>query len=95
MLLRKNLRGRHQRHLAAVLDGDDRRLEPHDRLTRTHVTLQQTPHRIRLFHIRRNLFQHALLRCRGMKGQNLLDCGPHPVVQLKRDSGLRLLLAPL
>ena len=42
-----------------------------------------------------DFFQHALLRGRGMKGQNFLDGLAHAVIQTKSDSGLRLLLAPL
>ncbi len=95
MLLRQNLSRRHQGHLASVLNRNDGRLEAHDRLTRSHVPLQQTPHRIRLLHVGRNFLQHALLCGRGMKRQNLLNRRPHPVVQSKCDSGLRLLLVPL
>ena len=95
MLLRQDLGRRHQRHLATILDRDNRRLEPHNRLARSHISLQQTPHGIRLLHVRGNLFQHPLLRRSGMKRQNLLDRRPHPVVQPECDPRLRLLLAPL
>ena len=89
MLLRKNLGGRHQRHLVAVFDGDDRRLKADDGFPRAHISLQQTPHGMRLLHVIGDLFQHPLLRRRGMKRQNLLDRLAHPVVQAKGNSGFR------
>ena len=95
MLLRENFRGRHQRHLITIFDGDDRRLKTDNGFSRPHISLQQTPHGIRLLHVVGDLFQDSLLRRRGMKGQNFLDRLPHPIVQAKRDSGLRLLLASL
>jgi len=64
-------------------------------LARPDVALQQTSHGIRLFHVGRDLFQHSLLRGRGVKRQDLLDRGPHPIVEAKGDSGLGFLLAPL
>ncbi len=93
MLLRENLRGRHQRHLITVLDRNDRRLKADDGFTRAHISLQQTPHGIRLLHVIGDLFQHPLLRRRGMKGQNLLDRLARVVIQAKGDAGLRFLLS--
>ncbi len=95
MLLRQNLGGRHQCHLISVFDGDDRGLKADDGLPRAHISLQQTPHGMRLLHVIGNLFQHPLLRRRGMEWQNLLDRLPYPVVEPKSNSGLRLLLAAL
>src|SRR4029077_16231963 len=43
MLLRQNLRGRHQPPLASVFDGNDRSLKSDDGLARADVPLQQTP----------------------------------------------------
>ena len=70
MLRRQNLRRRHQRHLVAVLDRNDRGFQRHDRLARTDVALQQAPHRHRLCHVLGDFFQHTLLCSRGMKRQN-------------------------
>src|SRR5579864_6634247 len=39
MLLGKNLRGRHERNLAAILDGDNRCLEPDNRFPGSHIAL--------------------------------------------------------
>ena len=90
MLLRENFRGRHQRHLATVFDGDDRCLKTDNGFPRAYVSLQQTPHGMRLLHVIGNLFQHPLLRRCGMEGQNFLDRLAHAVIQAKSDSGLRL-----
>ena len=90
MLLRQDLRRRHQRDLAAVFDGDDGRFERHDRLARPNVPLQQPAHGIRLLHVGSNFFQDALLRGRGMKRQDLLDGLARPVVEPEGDAGLRL-----
>ena len=95
MLLRQNFGRSHERDLVAVLDGDDGGLKRHNRLARSHVALQQTPHRIRRLHIGGDFLQHPLLRRGRMKWQYLLNRMPHAIVQLKRDSGLRLLLPPL
>ena len=95
MLLRQNLRRRHQRDLITIFDGDDGCLKADDGLPRTHVSLQQTPHGMRLLHVVGDLFQHPLLRGCRMKWQNFLDRLPHPVVQAKNDACLRLLLAAL
>ena len=84
MLRRQNFRGRHQRDLVAVLDGDDRSLERDDRLAGADVALQQAAHGRRLGHVGGNLLQHALLRSRGMKRQNALDGGAHAIVDLRR-----------
>jgi len=40
MLLRQNFRWSHQRDLIAVLNGDNRGLERHNRLARSHIALQ-------------------------------------------------------
>ncbi len=93
MLLGQDFGGRHQRDLVSIFHGDDGSLEGHDGLARSHIALQQTPHGGRLLHVGGNFLEHALLRRGGMEGQNLLDGFARPVVQLERDSGLRLLLA--
>ena len=94
MLRCQNLRRSHQRHLVPVLDGNHRRLERHDGLPRPHVTLQQPTHRCRLLHVIDNLFQHALLRRRRMKRQNLLHCRARLVVDREAHARLRPHLAP-
>ncbi len=93
MLLRQNLRRRHQRDLVAVFDGNDRRLEADNGLPRSHLPLQQTPHGIRLLHVRSNFLQYPLLCGRGMKGQYLLDRRSHPIIEAERYPGLGFLLA--
>ncbi len=84
MLRRQNLRRRHQRHLVPILNRHQRRLHRNDRLTRTHITLQQTTHRLRPAHIARNLSQHPLLRRRRMKRKHLLDRLTHLHIRHKR-----------
>ena len=95
MLLRQNFGGRHEGDLASIFDGNDGGLETHDGLARPHITLQQTPHGIRLFHVGCNFLEHALLRGGGMKGQNLLDRRANRLVETKSNSGLCFLLAAL
>src|SRR6267154_2166208 len=95
MLLRKDFGGRHQCHLVAILDGNDRCLKSNDGFSRAHVPLQQTPHGMGLLHVIGNFFQNPFLRRRGMERENLLDRLAHAVVQLKSDSGLSFLLLAL
>ncbi len=95
MLRRENFRGRHQRDLVAVLDGDDRCFERDNGFARADIALQQTAHGRGLGHVGGNFFQHALLRRRGMKRQDALHGGAHAVVDLERDAGLRAHLAAL
>src|SRR5882672_7330718 len=94
MLLRQNLRGSHERDLEPILNGDDRSLEANDRLARTDISLQQTPHGIRLLHVSSDFLKHPLLRGRGMKGQDFLYRSAHALIELESDSGLRFLLPP-
>ena len=95
MLLRQNLSRCHERNLISILNGDDRCLETHDRLARPDVSLQETTHGIKLFHIGGNLFQHPLLGGGGVKRKNLLDGRAHPIIELESDPGLRFQLPPL
>ena len=95
MLRRENLGRRHQRDLVAVFHGDDRGLQRDDGLARADIALQQAPHRNRFGHVRGDFLQHALLRGRGMKRQDALHRGAHPVVDLEGDAGLRAHLAAL
>ncbi len=53
MLHGENFGWRHQRGLAAVGDGDDRRLQRHNRLAAADVALQQAIHRSAIFRGRR------------------------------------------
>ena len=92
MLLSQNLSRSHQRDLVPVLDRDNRRFETYNRLARSHIALQQTPHGIRLLHIRGNLLKHTLLGSRRMKRQDFLDRSTNATIQAERDSSLRLLL---
>ncbi len=56
MLLGENFRGRHQCNLAAIFNRDDRRLKADDGFAGTDISLQQTPHGIRLLHVAGDLF---------------------------------------
>jgi hypothetical protein len=95
VLLRKDLGGRHQRDLVAVLDGDDGGFEGNDGFSGADVTLQQAPHGIGLLHVGGDLFQDALLRTGRVKRKNLLDGFANPVIQTEGDSGLCFHLTPL
>ena len=95
MLRGENLRRRHERDLVAVLDGDDRGLEGDDGLAGTDVALQQAAHGSGPGHVGCDLFQHALLRASGMKGQDALNRSAHAVVDLEGDASLGAHLAAL
>ena len=89
MLRCKNLRGRHQRDLVAVLDGDDRSLEGDDGFAGADIALQQATHGRGFHHVIGNFFQHALLRRRGMKRQNAFQRCANSVGDGEGDAGLR------
>src|ERR1035438_2197866 len=95
MLLRENLGRSHERDLVAVFDSNNGRLKGHDRLPRSDIALQQTPHGIRRLHVGRDFLEHSLLRSRRMKRQYLLNGLPDAIVELKGDSRLRLLFPAL
>ncbi len=81
MLLGQDLRRRHHRGLVPVFHRDDGGLGRHDRLARTHVSLQQPPHGMGRTEIGRYLPERPLLGLGGMKGEDLLERRPDPVVQ--------------
>ena len=94
MLSGQDLRGGHQGHLIAILNGQDRRLESNDGLPGPHIALQKTIHGPRRTHVVHHLFQHPLLRRRGMERQNAANRGAGAVLGLKLDSLYGLGLAP-
>jgi hypothetical protein len=81
--------------LITVLDSDQRRLEGNNGFAGTHIALQQAVHRCGLQHVLGNLFQHSLLRRRGMERQDFFQCFAHTLVHLKRNSRLRAHAAAL
>lgn len=95
MLLCQNFGGRHERNLISIFDGDDSGFERNDRFARSNISLQQTPHGERLFHVGRDFLKNTLLRRRGMKRQNLLDGLSNLAIQAERDAHLSFLLTPL
>ena len=95
MLLGENLGRRHQRDLVAILHGDDGSFEGDDCFARADVPLQQAAHGKRFFHVRGNLFEHTLLRVRGMEGQDFFDSFAHPSFERECDTRLGFLLAAL
>ena len=85
MLRGQNFRWRHQRHLVAVLEGKDCRLDGHNGLPRPHVALEQAVHRPGRAHVVRDFFQHALL-CRGrMEWKDLFDGFAHALRDTELD----------
>ena len=95
MLLRQDFRGRHQRHLITIFDGDNGRLKTDDGFARTDVSLQQTPHGIRLLHVLGDFLEDPFLGGGGMKRQNFLDGLAHAIIGAKSDASFGLLLTPL
>src|SRR5450755_1773076 len=95
MLLCQNFRRRHQCDLVTIFNGDDRRLESDNRLARSHVALQQSPHGARHLHVGGDFFQDFFLRRRRMKWQYFLNRLSNAAVKPKRDSRLCLPLATL
>ena len=61
MLLGQDLGRRHERHLQAVLHGDDRRQQRDDRLAGAHIALQQAVHRLRSLQIVDDLLERRAL----------------------------------
>ena len=95
MLHGQDFRGRHERHLVTILHGQDRRLNGHDGLAGTYVTLQQPVHRPGRAHVLHNLLQHAFLRRGRMKRQDALDRLADTVGDGELDSRRALRLATL
>src|SRR4029077_13964174 len=70
MLHRENFRGRHERGLAAVFDGDDGGLERDDGLAAADVALEETIHGGGLFEVGNNFLQDIELGCGRFEGKN-------------------------
>ena len=71
-------------------------LEGHDGLARSHIALQQAPHGEWLLHVGSDFLQaRASARAVGWNGRIFLIASRTLIVQIERDSGLRLLLAAL
>ena len=86
MLRGKNLRGRHQRRLVAVLDGYQHGLQGHNRLAGSDIALQQAPHRDGLRMSATISPSVRFCAAVGMKRQHLADGFAHLVVRCKRDA---------
>ena len=84
VLLGENLRRRHERHLQAVLHGDERRQQRDDRLARADVALQQPVHRRRALHVFDDLFQRGPLPFRQLERQNAARRFADAIVDLDR-----------
>ena len=75
MLLCQNLRGRHQRSLVAVLNGQPRSRSRNHCLTAAHIALHQPVHGCAFFQIFPNLQNRSVLRPGQSKGQKLIKAG--------------------
>ena len=73
MLHGENFRGRHERGLAAVFDGDDGGLERDDGLAAADVALQEAIHRGGLFEVGGNFAKTRFCAAVGLKGKDALD----------------------
>ena len=72
MLLSQYLGGSHDAGLIAVVQGNEHRHQRHQRLSRTHVALQQAVHLAARAHVGPDLMHHALLGSRQFEGQVFL-----------------------
>jgi hypothetical protein len=79
VLLCQDFCRRHERHLQAVLHGDQRRQQRHDRLAGADIALQQAIHRRRALHVFDDLLQRAAL----------------PIGEPERQDGARRLANPI
>ena len=73
MLRGEDFRGRHERDLRAVLDGDERGLHGDDGLAGADVALQEAAHGLGAAHVGDDLGEDAFLRGGGMEGKDLLE----------------------
>jgi len=71
VLLRKDLRGRHQGALVPVVQRDQHAEQRHQRLAAAHVALHQPAHLPPAAHVLADLLHHALLRIGGLEGDVL------------------------
>ena len=69
MLTGKDLGGRHQSRLSAILRGNEHGGSGADRLSATHVTYKNTAHGDILRHVALNVGDHSLLRVGQVKGE--------------------------
>ena len=90
MLHGENFRGRHERGLAAVFDGDDRGLQGDDGFAAADVALQQAVHRHGFFQVGGNFRQNAFLRGGGLERQNALQGFAHFVFAHAKGDGVFL-----
>src|SRR5438477_10126019 len=95
MLLGQNFSRRHECDLISIFDGNYCGLESDQSFAGPYVALQQTAHGIRLCQIASDFFECAFLRAGRMEGQDSFDRLANTVIQIKPNSGLRLLLAAL
>ena len=71
VLLGENLGGCHEGDLQAVLHGDERRQQRHNRLARADVALQETVHRLRPLHVLDDVLERLPLALRQPEWQHL------------------------
>ncbi len=86
VLLRQQLRGRHERRLIAVFDREQHAEEGHDRLPGPHVPHEQPVHADRGRHVGRDLPHGAALGGGEGKGELRLESGRQVLFQLEADS---------
>ena len=77
MLLREDLGRGHERRLRPVMDDDEGRDDRHDRLSRTHVALEEPPHGERRAELLRNRGERGALGAGEAERQHL----PHQVAE--------------
>ena len=73
MLVRQNLRRRHDTGLIAVIHRQETAEEGDERLTRTHISLQQTVHLMAGLEVVVYLVDDAFLRTRQVKWQGFVQ----------------------
>src|SRR5580704_11793114 len=73
MLDGENFRGRHERGLRGVFDGDDGGLKRDDGFAAADVALQQAVHRSWLFEIGADFGEDTFLRGSGFEGEDALE----------------------
>ena len=88
VLLGENFGRRHERHLQAVLHGDEGHEQRHDRFAGADIALQQPVHRRRALHVLDELLQRAPLPFGELERQNTARRIADAVVDLDR-AGLR------
>ena len=90
----ENFRGRHERRLRPVFDGDHRSLQGNDGLSAADIALQQAIHRRRLFQVCNNFCEDTFLRLCRFERENAFQSFADAVFAHAKGDGVFLARGP-